>query len=196
MNLGERYKALRLSVKDESGQPISIKDFASNCVNLQSPRISELENNRREMSLTELKAYHNYFKVSFEYLMGETDVTTIDDKVKAACEITGLNEEAVNAIAWMYRSKNYVKCDASRLPIKKTDVLNVLCTNHSIDILCMACLTTVFRENYLEESHRLLLIDDYEERVEFEEWKLQKSIESIVEITVDALKEVFNNGKH
>ena len=43
MNLGERYKELRTSVKDESGNPISIKDFAAKCVKLQAPRISELE---------------------------------------------------------------------------------------------------------------------------------------------------------
>ncbi|MBE6826957.1 MAG: helix-turn-helix transcriptional regulator [Ruminococcus sp.] len=98
MNLGERYKELRTSVKDESGNPISIKDFAAKCVKLQAPRISELENNKREMSLTELKAYHEYFKVSFEYLMGETDVKTVDEDIQAACKVTGLSEKAIETI--------------------------------------------------------------------------------------------------
>ncbi len=105
MNLGERYRKLRASVKDESGNPISVKDFAAKCVKLQAPRISELENNKREMSLTELKAYHEYFKVSFEYLMGETDVETVDDKVKAAIEVTGLSEIAIRRIVCMKEMK-------------------------------------------------------------------------------------------
>ena len=35
-----------------------------------SARICELESGKRQMSLTELKAYRNFFKVNFEYLLG------------------------------------------------------------------------------------------------------------------------------
>ena len=48
--------------------------------------------------MTELKAYHEYFKVSFEYLMGETDVKTVDEDIQAACKVTGLSEKALETI--------------------------------------------------------------------------------------------------
>ncbi len=122
MNLGERYKELRTSVKDESGNPISVKDFAAKCVNLQAPRISELENNKREMSLTELKAYHEYFNVSFEYLLGETNVKTVNDKIKAACEVTGLNEQALHHIATLSIITEILKVINSEEVVNNSDV--------------------------------------------------------------------------
>lgn len=94
MKLGELYKKLRFTVKTELGESISIKDFADE-IGLSAPRISELENNKREMSLTELKAYHKYFNVSFEYLLGETDISSIDEDVQTACKVTGLSEDAI-----------------------------------------------------------------------------------------------------
>lgn len=93
--LGDRYKNLRLSIEEKN--PISIKKL-SELIGILPPRISELENGKRDMSLTELKAYHKYFKVSFEYLLGETDVSSANEDVKIACKVTGLNENAINNI--------------------------------------------------------------------------------------------------
>lgn len=95
MDLGERYRQLRLSLRDENNEPISTRDFAENFVKLTAPRVSELENNKREMSLTELKAYHKCFGVSFEYLLGETDTMTVNEDIQTACKVTGLSEKAV-----------------------------------------------------------------------------------------------------
>lgn len=97
MNLGEVYKKLRFTVKTDSGETISIKEFAEK-IGLAAPRISELENNKREMSLTELKAYHKFFDVSFEYLLGETDIASVDEYIQTACKVTGLSEKAIATI--------------------------------------------------------------------------------------------------
>lgn len=100
MNLGERYKNLRLALKGKDGEPMSAKEFAKDVVGLATTRVSELENNKREMSLTELKAYHNGLGVSFEYLLGETDTITISEDIQTACKVTGLTERAIiNLIA-------------------------------------------------------------------------------------------------
>lgn len=96
MNLGKRYKELRESIIVD-GKPIGVNKFATeDYIKLPSSRISELENNKREMSLTELKVYHEYFKVSFEYLLGETDVKDLrDTDIAAMCEYTGLTKEII-----------------------------------------------------------------------------------------------------
>lgn len=99
MNLGERYRQLRLSLRDENNEPISTRDFAENFVKLTAPRVSELENNKREMSLTELKAYHKCFGVSFEYLLGETDTMTVNENIQTACKVTGLSDQTVIKIS-------------------------------------------------------------------------------------------------
>ena len=97
MDLGELCKRLRFTIKTNLGETTSIKDFAKK-IGLAAPRISELENNKREMSLTELKAYHNFFNVSFEYLLGETNVSSNNEDIQTACKVTGLSEEAIKCI--------------------------------------------------------------------------------------------------
>lgn len=98
MNLGERYRNLRLALTGKDGEPMSAKEFAKDVVGLATTRVSELENNKREMSLTELKAYHNGLGVSFEYLLGETDIMTINNDIQTACKVTGLSEKAISTI--------------------------------------------------------------------------------------------------
>ena len=97
MNLGERYKKLRQKIKDNNGNAISIKEL-SQSICIAAPRISELENNKREMSLTELKAYHTFFNVSFEYLLGETDIKSTKEDITSICKFTGLSEKTVEEI--------------------------------------------------------------------------------------------------
>lgn len=97
MDLGERYKKLRQKVRDNNGNVISIKELSEK-ICIAAPRISELENNKREMSLTELKAYHTFFNVSFEYLLGETNVESTKEDINSTCKFTGLSEKTVKEI--------------------------------------------------------------------------------------------------
>lgn len=124
MNLGERYRQLRLSLRDENNEPISTRDFAENFVKLTAPRVSELENNKREMSLTELKAYHKCFGVSFEYLLGETDTMTVNEDIQTACKVTGLNEEAIKKIAQLKQFNLSAHCGG--LKVTGDEIMNSL----------------------------------------------------------------------
>jgi|GEM_PF-900878 transcriptional regulator, XRE family len=101
--LGERYKNLRLSIEEKD--PVSIKKL-SELIGILPPRISELENGKRDMSLTELKAYHKYFKVSFEYLLGETDISSTNEDIKISCKVTGLSEEAVKKLQIIHENED------------------------------------------------------------------------------------------
>lgn len=91
------YKELRLSTLDENQKPMGVNKLSEK-INIASSRISELENGKREMSLTELKAYHSFFNVSFEYLLGETEYKSTDMIELSVSERTGLSEEAIMQI--------------------------------------------------------------------------------------------------
>lgn len=104
MGLGRIYKGLRQTLKDENGNTVSIKALAEK-MGLAASRISELENNKREMSLTELKAYHKYFKVSFEYLLGETDIQSANEDIQTVCKVTGLSEISIEKLMDLYTKK-------------------------------------------------------------------------------------------
>lgn len=93
----EIYKLLRESIIDENGKPLGVNKLAKK-LNIASSRISELENGKREMSLTELKAYHDFFDASFEYLLGETEFKSSNMIEVSISERTGLSEEAISAI--------------------------------------------------------------------------------------------------
>lgn len=69
MNLNERYKSLMLNTMGENGKPLTVSGLAKK-LQIAASRICELESGKRQMSLTELKAYRNFFKVNFEYLLG------------------------------------------------------------------------------------------------------------------------------
>lgn len=126
MDLGQRYRQLRLSLRDENNEPISTRDFAENFVKLTAPRVSELENNKREMSLTELKAYHKCFGVSFEYLLGETDIMTVNEDIQMACKLTGLNDKAILQLKSIYEKKEYRAY---------TDLLSLIIANNNFEHL-------------------------------------------------------------
>lgn len=97
MNLRKRYEHLRKSNLDENGKPIGVNSLATK-IGIASPRISEIEHGKRDMSLTELKAYHRYFNVSMEYLLGETNEPTTDTDVQAICDLTGLSSDSIKKI--------------------------------------------------------------------------------------------------
>lgn len=64
-----RYEELRTNYK-QNGHPVSQRRLAK-LIGIAAPHISEIEKGRMP-SLAEMKAYHNFFRVSYEYLMEET----------------------------------------------------------------------------------------------------------------------------
>lgn len=71
------FKELRESYTFQ-GEKISIRKFAT-LIDISHTHISEIERSTRPPSQSELKKYHNFFKVSYEYLLGETKEPTSAD---------------------------------------------------------------------------------------------------------------------
>lgn len=51
-----------------------------------------------ECSISNLAKIANYYNVSTDYLLGRTEVQTIDDFERAVCDYIGLSEEALNCL--------------------------------------------------------------------------------------------------
>lgn len=66
------FRELRKEKNPNLMEDYKAKDLAKD-LGIPAPKISELENNKRSASLTELKAYHKYFNAPYEYLLGEND---------------------------------------------------------------------------------------------------------------------------
>ena len=59
------FRELRKEKNPSLMEDYKAKDLAKD-LGIPAPKISELENNKRDASLTELKAYHKYFNVPYE----------------------------------------------------------------------------------------------------------------------------------
>lgn len=95
-----RFKKLRLEYLVE-GKPLSQRALAP-LIGISGTHISELETGRTA-SFRELKCYHEFFRVSYEYLLNETDDLVCADIFREK----PLNETKMeNTIRWLNQSDN------------------------------------------------------------------------------------------
>lgn len=90
-----RFKKLRMEKNPNEMEDFKIKDLAKE-IGIAAPKISELENDRRKASLSELQAYHRYFNVPYEYLLGESESRHYENMV--ASDEIGLSSESIETI--------------------------------------------------------------------------------------------------
>lgn len=90
-NLPDRYTDLRV----EKG--ISQTELAKE-LDCNKQYISLIEKGDRDLSITMLERYADFFNVSTDYLLGRTDIKSTDTTVQSICEYTGLSEKALNEI--------------------------------------------------------------------------------------------------
>ena len=99
-NLSDRYTDLRL----EKG--LSQTELAA-ALDCNKQYISKFEDGSRSLSLAMLEKYADFFGVSTDYLLGRTDVKTINADLAATCNYTGLSEEAIKILIILRRYKVY-----------------------------------------------------------------------------------------
>lgn len=73
MQVNDRFKSLRAEFNKVKGKDLTLNEFGE-LIGIKGPKISELENGRRDASLNELKAYHKFFNAPYEYLLGENNI--------------------------------------------------------------------------------------------------------------------------
>lgn len=89
-----RFKKLRMELNPNDMEEYKAKDLSKD-LGIAAPKISELEHGRTA-SLSELQAYHKYFNVPYEYLLGENDSRHYENMT--ASEEIGLNSESIETI--------------------------------------------------------------------------------------------------
>ncbi|MGI6011749.1 MAG: helix-turn-helix domain-containing protein [Ruminococcus sp.] len=100
-----RFRKLRMEKNPNAMEDFKIKDLAKE-IGIAAPKISELENDRRRPSLSELQAYHNYFNVPYEYLLGENN-SRYYENMTLSDEI-GLTGDSIHHLKRIYKSfKSY-----------------------------------------------------------------------------------------
>lgn len=95
----QNFKKLRESIINENGKECTQRELGK-ILYIPYSRISDIENGKRPPSLTEIKAYHIYFKSPYEYLFGETD-----NKEKKNIDIgkeLGLTDPAIKMIKQIF----------------------------------------------------------------------------------------------
>ncbi len=98
----ERFKKLRLEKK------LSLQKIAQD-LNVTAQSLSLYEKGQRTINIDLLKRTAEYFKVSSDYLIGISDVATVDTNVKSICEYTGLTEENIKLLNTLKELKELEK---------------------------------------------------------------------------------------
>lgn len=91
IQLGERIRELRTAAGHT-------QDDLAALLNKHRQVISYYENGTRTPNLSELITIAQEYKTTTDYLLGLSEVATIDTEIKAICDYTGLSDEAVNTL--------------------------------------------------------------------------------------------------
>lgn len=92
-----RFLVLRKELV-ENGKELTQKQLSKK-IGISQKRISNLENGK-EPSISEMKAYHDFFNVPYEYLLGELGATRYHENLRIGKEL-GLSDKAINNIQKM-----------------------------------------------------------------------------------------------
>ena len=169
-----RFRKLRMELNPNDMEEYKAKDLSKD-LGIAAPKISELEHGRAA-SLSELQAYHKYFNVPYEYLLGENDSRHYEN-MTASNEI-GLNSESIETIK----------------KITQDAVLKRL-LNTFIDKYIVKLLVEISRGTYYVEVTNNRIFDDsgkdYENYCNY-----NKEMEIAADMAKEALQDVTNQTGH
>lgn len=69
----------------------SLDDIASK-IEITRQSLGQYKDGNNVPDIITFQKLAKYFKVSYDYLLGETEVRSVDSNIKVACELTGLND--------------------------------------------------------------------------------------------------------
>ncbi len=160
--------------------------------------IARWETGSRDIKRDYLIAIARHFKVSTDYLLGLSDVSSVSKDIKVACMVTGLSEKAIKHLADMQY------CDFG-IPYQRTDIIeSIILSGHFRRLLNLLCETCLFAE-----AENLLNATEYEASSDWKtvnlkciskndliEFSSQKAIKEFNKIIDQMVKEAQNNGKN
>ena len=101
--------------------------------------IARWENGSRDLKREYIIALASHFNVSTDYLLGLSDVQSVNEDIKIACKVTGLSEKAIEHLSDMQYCDFNMPSSYTRVEIIEQIVLS----GHFrklLNTLCTACL--------------------------------------------------------
>lgn len=139
------FRELRKEKNPSLMEDYKAKDLAKD-LGIPAPKISEPENNKRDASLTELKAYHKYFNVPYEYLLKENN-SRYYEYMQLSTDI-GLSGTAIKTLHDLCQNPIYVQL----LNILINKYLSSLLAEISNGVQYMDLLNNVYLPSYNKEK--------------------------------------------
>lgn len=110
-----RFKKLRMELNPNDMEEYKAKDLSKE-LGIAAPKISELEHGRAA-SLSELQAYHKYFNVPYEYLLGENDSRYYEHMTQS--DELGLSGQSLEILKRAY--KRFKRIEGKTLSVQPQD---------------------------------------------------------------------------
>lgn len=90
----ERFKKLR------TDKGLSLQKIGQD-LNVTAQSLSLYEKGQRTINIDLLKRIAEYFNVSSDYLIGLSDVASVDTDLKSVCDYTGLNDASIKDLVFI-----------------------------------------------------------------------------------------------
>lgn len=129
-------------------------------------------------------ALSKYFSVSTDYLLGQSKIRTPNSDMIAACEFTGLSEQAITSLrAYSKQSVSFIsefleKAEITRIGLMYENLNRSMAKLHICERTCGRINENSKIEYVFEMKEQLRKA---KERSEFDRWKLERSIIAILD---------------
>lgn len=140
--------------------------------------------NNRAMKAEYLYCLADYYGVSADYLLGRTDTRSPEADIKAACEFTGLSEQAVTSLkVYSKQSVSFIsefleKAEITHIALLYENLKRYQKKLHTYEQICSGIdksSTTAADLDMMKKLH------DAKEKAEVYRWRLERSIMTILD---------------
>lgn len=102
MDIGKVFGERLLKLREERNET---QDQLAKAVGITRQSLSRYETNERTPNIELIYNIAKHYEVSADYLLGLSEVKSLDNRVQAACEVTGLSEKAIEKLNNCYNDE-------------------------------------------------------------------------------------------
>ncbi len=140
---GERL----LNLREERGET---QDQLAKAVGITRQSLSRYETNERTPNIELIYNIAKHYEVSADYLLGLSDVKSLDNRVQAACEVTGLSEYAIKKFQVFKNDTSNTK--KKKLLCSQLKMADYLISDIEFWLFCYSLSCTLNQKKLSEES--------------------------------------------
>ena len=125
--------------------------FKEECgIEISQNQISKLENDEiKDVPKYMLNAYRQLFCVSTDYLLGFTDMRTVDLEMQRVSFVTGLSEKSLIVLDYLRRFKGVTNTATGLINFSTIHILNMILESYYEEVIQA-------RENYCDNTKRII----------------------------------------